>query len=492
VSEVLPDGGAPAFINRPPALLGGGIAAEYVSIPLMDPVAGALALIHADGSWRAWVALALPVLLALVAGRVFCGWLCPFGVLARGLDRLLDLAPWRPRYRVPRRRPLRWLVLGGAIAASLMGVHLLLYLSLPYLLLQQSVYAMWLLGGGGAVLAVLLGLLVAGVIIGPTSYCAALCPTGAALSFLGRARPMQLTIAEPSACGRRCQLCDDACWLHLDPASGDAGPDCDLCMRCVAVCPRSNLRFKVGKTAGAVWPILPLLVVACGFSVLLASPVTAEPPMRKPRLLLEREHTQGAVTLAISVVDFSGVALDADVQAPPDSAEVSLFLARGARGKADVRGVLPRREVYAGPLRLRLQRTGVTEAEILSFDAPTSPISTSERTIYRRRLHRPLAAGDAITLHPVRGWLEQPVTWIVPPTGSAASSIVGLQCFGAALLIFIGVLSLAFAVAANGRDDSNAKRARAMQSTVDGTPDRDLQTGRPPLAARLHTGEGRL
>ncbi|MDH3604437.1 MAG: hypothetical protein OEU26_32935 [Candidatus Tectomicrobia bacterium] len=319
---------------------------------------------------------------------------------------------------------------------------------------------MWLLGGGGAVLAVLLGLLAAGVIIEPTSYCAALCPTGAALSLLGRARPVQLTIAEPLACGRRCQLCDEACWLHLDPASGDPGPDCDLCMRCVSVCPRSNLRFKVGKTADAVWPILPLLVVAWGLSALLAPPVTAETPMRKPRLLLEREHTQGAVTLAISMVDFSGVALDADAQASPDSVELSLFLARGARGKADERGVLPRREVYAGPLTLRLQRTGGSEAEVFSFDAPTSPISTPERTIYRRRLHRPLAAGDAVILDPIRGWLEQSVTWMVPPTGSAVSSIAGLSFFGAALLTFIGVLSLTFAVVANWRDDCKVVRSK--------------------------------
>lgn len=457
VIGVLATTGTPAFMDRPPPLLGGGIAAKYISVPLMDPVAGALALMVTPGSRRAWVALSLPVLLALVAGRFFCGWLCPFGMLARGVDRLLDLFPRWPRYRLPQRRPLRWLILGGAMIASLMGVHLLLYISLPYLILQQSIYAMWLLGGGGAVLSVLFGLLVAGVIMGPTSYCAALCPTGAALSLLGRARPLRLALVEPSACGRQCQLCNTACWLHLDPASGDPGPDCDLCMRCVAVCPRSNLRFQVGQAASTMLSRLTPLVIVLGILLWLAPPAVAA-PMRKPRLLLEREQTLAATTLAISIVDFSGVALDADAQTPPDRVDVSLFLARGARRGVDAQGVLTQREVYTGPLLLRLQRRGATEVEIFSFDGPTSPISTSKRTIYRQRLWHPLAPGDAVTLDPVPGWLEQPLTWIVPSRGHAVFSLAGLQYVAAALLIFAGMLSCALAVAPKAQTRLDVKR----------------------------------
>ncbi len=399
VSDNLPSAEMGELVGEINPFIGGGIAAEHVSIPLMDPIAGTLALMSAQGSGRSLVALALPVLLALVAGRVFCGWFCPFGVVARFIDRQLDLLPWRPRFQIPPRRPLRWLVLGGAIMASSMGLHWLLYISLPYLLLQQASYAIWLLGGGGTVLAVLLGLLVAGLILGPTSYCATLCPTGAVLSLLGRARPLRLTIATPSACGNRCNLCNEACWLHLDPASGDAGPDCDLCMRCVSVCPRSNLRFTVSKRLGMAKFFF--LMAGCLTVSLIAPPVAADSPMRQPRLLLEREHTQDNVTLAISVVDFSGVSLDADAPEKLEGIEISLFVARGERGAADARGVLPPREVYAGPLTVQLQRTGENEREMVTFEAPTSPISTVERTIYRRRLKRPVQQGDQVILKPI-------------------------------------------------------------------------------------------
>jgi ferredoxin-type protein NapH len=446
LATLLPYGTATELIRHIDLFRGGGIAADYLSIPLMDPLAGALAMLSSHITWRALLALALPILIAVLAGRVFCGWLCPFGVFARGIDRLLDRLSWQPRWQIPSRRPMRWVVLGGAIIASLLGVHLLLYLSLPYLLLQQAVYAGWLLGGGSAVLAVLLGLLVAGLLLGPTSYCATLCPTGATLSLLGRLRPLRLGMAAPSACGAHCNLCNEACWLHLDPASGDAGPDCDLCMRCVATCPRSNLRVTVSKTfhTDMATPLI-WLTVLCSTFLLIAPPATADAPMRKPRLLLEREHTQGAVTLSFSVVDFTGVTLDADARQPLEAIEVSLFLARGKRGAADARGLLPRREVYRGPLTLQLKHAASHDIKAVQFEAPTSPISTVERTIYRQRLNLRLVAGDHITLMPVTGWLEQPITWAIPSTGATGSPLISLQFFVAAAMIFGGVLSLAFA-----------------------------------------------
>ena len=442
VAATLPRGQWAELAESAHQLLGGGIAFEFFSIPLMDPVTGTLALINTPGSWRALVAVILPVLIALVAGRVFCGWLCPFGVVARFLDHLLDLLPWRPRYRLPRRRPLRWVVLGIAIIASVLGMHLLLYISLPYLLLQQASYAIWLLGGSGAVLAVLLGLLVAGLILGPTSYCAALCPTGAVLSFLGRKRPLHLTIAAPSVCGTHCHLCDEACWLHLDPASGDPGPDCDLCMRCVSACPRSNLRFTLVKKHSVTAALL--LLTMCGTMTLFATPADAKAPRRKPRLLLEHEQTHGPVTAALSVVDLSGVALDADARKRLAGIEVSLFLARGERGAPDARGVLPGRDVYAGPVTLRLHQVKADNGETIHFRAPTSPISTVKRTIYRQRLTIQMTPGDTITLAPIPGWLNQPVTWVIPPGGAAGSSWLRFQFFGAAIMIFLGLLSLAF------------------------------------------------
>jgi hypothetical protein len=93
-------------------------------------------------------------------------------------------------------------------------------------------------------------------------------------------------------------------------------------------------------------------------------------------------------------------------------------------------------------LRRNVRQAG--DGETIHFQAPTSPISTVKRTIYRQRLTMQLASGDTITLHPLAGWLDQPVTWVIPPVRAASSAWLRLQFFGAAVIVFLGLLSLAF------------------------------------------------
>ena len=139
----LPAGEPAASAYRVNRVLGGGIAMDVVGIPAMDPLAGGLAMIGSGWTLRSALALGLPVLLGLLAGRVFCGYLCVFGVLSRTLERFLMLFSPLPRFRTPKARPLRFGVLVISVLASLLGMHMVLYVSLPYLLLQQSVYAAW-------------------------------------------------------------------------------------------------------------------------------------------------------------------------------------------------------------------------------------------------------------------------------------------------------------------------------------------------------------
>ena len=297
------------------------------------------------------------------------------------------------------------MLLIAATLASLIGVHWFLYLSLPYLLLQQASYAIWLLGGGGVVLALLLVFVVAGVFLGPTSYCATLCPTGAVLSLLGRAKPVNLYVDSLPSCGSHCGLCNEACWLALKPASGNAGPDCDLCTRCFDVCPRSNLRIGLGK-ARTVLRVFPFTLFI-GLQLSLALPAMGEAPQRTPRLLFESERMLAGVHTAISVVDLSGVALDADALDRLSGVEISVTLARGERQQADEDGLFPDRELYRGPLRLRIE-SAAEGTQYVDFLTPTSPISAPERTIYRRRLPLQLEVADQVILEPIEGWIREP------------------------------------------------------------------------------------
>ena len=473
LAERLPLGEAARRAHRTNRLLGGGLGVEALGIPAADPVAGTFALLRAGATPKAWLAVGLPVLLALLAGRVFCGWLCPFGTLARTLGRFLDRLRW-PRFRIPDRRPVRWLVLAAALAAGLVGSHALLYLSLPHLLVQQTVYRAWLLGGGSAILGVLLGLLIAATLFGPTTYCATVCPTGALLAGLGRRRLARLRIAQVQDCGLRCVQCDRACWLQLHPTTGDPGPDCDLCARCVGACPRSNLRVGLGqgplKTIRAPGgqqatdpPAGGRLGAAAALVLALLFPAAAE-AVSQPRLVLRGELERDGVTVAVAAVDLTGVRLDADATDAQSGVELSVFVARGVRGPADERGRLPSRQVYGGPLEVRIETASGDRVHTLSLPAPNSPRSTPRRTIYRwQGLAGELKTGDIVELRPIAGWLDEPPSWRIPEADLPRSPRVMARSVVAATLGFSGLLSLALA-ARPKRNETAAGRGRAVSA----------------------------
>ena len=456
----LPLGDAPRMAYESTGLAGGGSGVDYFGIGFSDPVAGFVSIAFGGQVSVATVlAWAMTVTLGLLAGRVFCGWFCPFGSLARGLEALMARSPvqW-PRLEPPRTRALRYVLLAAVVVLGGFGLHCLLYFSLPHVLVQQSVYAMWLMGGGGAALGALLGLVFACMAFGPTNYCAVLCPTGAALALAGRVRRVHLRIADVARCGHACELCSRACWLALDPAAGDPGPDCDLCARCSQVCPHDNLEIGVVRPvhrgdrhghrgvpsamAGLV-ALLMLAGAACG-----TAPDRARETI-KPRLLLESHTTVNAVDYALAVIDMQGIELDANDGVTQQGTELSLYVARGPVGALDPRGAMaPRAEIYTGPLTISLRAPGQPAYARLEFSGPNQPVSTPHRSVYRRRIaDRPLA-GHEIVLAELPGWSEGARVWRIPRenTGSDPEQmfVAGLAAaflFGGAMAWALGVRS---------------------------------------------------
>ena len=438
--EVLPVGEAAARAHTLNLLKGGGIASELFGIAAMDPLAGTLALMERGLDGRGLVALSLPIVLGLLMGRFFCGWLCPFGTLARWLDAIADLLPLHRRIALPSARLLRVVLVAVSLLVGFAGFHLVLYLLLPYLLLQQAVYALWLLGGSSVALSLMVGLLLAGLLFGPTTYCATLCPTGGVLAWLGRWRRVRLTVSEPKACGRHCQLCSRACWLSLDPASGDPGPECDLCARCVPACPRTNLVVTFRRSRKSL-PVVTGCLLALSLPSGEAHAEPAADRVNKPNLVLDVERELSGVTLAISAVDMTGVEY-AGGTGLRSGVEVSVFMARGERGPPDERGLLPSRDVYRGPLTLAITR-GDGRVTRVPFEAPNSPRSTQRRAIYLAEVAESLTAGDEISILPVPGWLDDGASFAVESRGVDPGPARWVAFGLAGGLLFAGLLSLA-------------------------------------------------
>lgn len=148
--------------------------------------------------WLAIALFALPLLAALLVGRVFCGSVCPLGALQEVvLVRFLTVPPAVDRAL----RLIPWVLLIVASVLAWTGGDWLICLLDPFV----HVFRM---AGPPALLGVALVVLLLATVIG-RPYCRYLCPYGALLGSCSRLALRRVTVT-PSVC-IQCHLCANAC-----------------------------------------------------------------------------------------------------------------------------------------------------------------------------------------------------------------------------------------------------------------------------------------
>lgn len=214
------------------AVVGNMYALRLGSIPLADPVAAAqVAAAGEVPGWSLYLGSLLTLVLALAAGRFFCGWLCPYGLLSEWL--------WRRRKNETGRsgpHPWRWraaLTAVGLAGTALWGAPLLNVFSAPGLISL----APQLGAAAGTALFPVAGMLALEGITGRRWWCRALCPQALPLmaaAWCGRRLPFRLAARRRSgrcSCGAGEAPCATACSLGLNPR-GKAEPSAALCTQC--------------------------------------------------------------------------------------------------------------------------------------------------------------------------------------------------------------------------------------------------------------------
>lgn len=231
-----------AFLTKRKRLRWVSLGATLVFLGFVD--GGFLSVSHIGSALRVGpgVVLGDPGLLLLVGftvvttllwGRVFCGYLCPFGVLQDLLERLV---PRRLRRELPpavHRNATRVkygvLVLVLAPAALGSGVSLFQYFE-PFgtVFFPSRSLLLWVIAAG---------ILAASAAV-PRFYCRYACPLGAALALGSLLAPLRIRRVEQ--CGV-CKVCEQGC-----PTRAIRGGDIDFeeCVRC-NVC-----EVKLARKAG--------------------------------------------------------------------------------------------------------------------------------------------------------------------------------------------------------------------------------------------------
>ncbi len=173
------------------------------------------------------------VLTTLLWGRVFCGYLCPFGALQDLLDRVV---PARFKRELPRALHQRaTLVKYGVLAVVLLPAAVGSSLSLFQYV--EPFGTVFFLSTSVVLWSIALFFLGAAAVV-PRFYCRYVCPLGASLALGSLVSPFRIRRVEQ--CGV-CKVCEGAC-----PTGAIHGPEVDFkeCVRC-NVC-EINLEEKAG------------------------------------------------------------------------------------------------------------------------------------------------------------------------------------------------------------------------------------------------------
>ena len=305
----------------------GGWPAAVVNAPMrLDPLA-MLAHLLASRTFLASSALALSVVvLTLVFGRVWCGWLCPLGTL---LD-WIPLRNWR-RNTVKVSEGWRGVKYGllmtvlvaavftnltllvldpltilfrtlstavwpavdqivTAVETSLYGVPLLQpavgafdRLVRPVALPIEPVFYRYTLLYAGFFLGV-----IATNLLAPRFWCRYVCPLGALLGLLSKVAPVRRKVNEQcTACGRCEAICPTGTIKGKDGFASDPS-ECTMCMACSASCPEDAIHFPL-RAPDPEWkrydPDRRHLLTALGASV-------AGIGLFQSNLLAKRDHSR--------------------------------------------------------------------------------------------------------------------------------------------------------------------------------------------------------
>ncbi len=228
----------------------------------IDPLVGFATAITTGTIYKGLILGLVLLIPTLLLGRVFCNWMCPYGILHHFIGWLFGKGRGAEQERIEsnRYKPIygaKYVILAGMLAAALFG-SLQIGLLDPICLFHRSlttavlpavnmaapgsVYVEQYFHVGAWVVGFLLFFLVAMNVFIPRFFCRVLCPLGAFLGVLSRFAVWRID-RDPGKCVD-CDLCLKNCEGASDPHTMLRKSECFVCFNCVEDCPEDAISFK--------------------------------------------------------------------------------------------------------------------------------------------------------------------------------------------------------------------------------------------------------
>jgi polyferredoxin len=234
----------------------------------MDPLVTFATALSTHTVYR-WLWRAMWILVpTLLLGRVFCGWICPYGTLHNFIGWVFNIRKNRHNIEANMYRPAFQLKYVGLVVFLVLALFGSLQIGLldPICLLIRS-FAVAIKPGVDAALpaqldfltaspgvndarvfagAVFVGLMLVALVgmnlVIPRFFCRVLCPLGAFLGVLSRWAVFRID-RDVTKC-TDCNLCLRHCEGASDPQAALRKSECFVCFNCIDDCPEDALSFK--------------------------------------------------------------------------------------------------------------------------------------------------------------------------------------------------------------------------------------------------------
>jgi polyferredoxin len=217
------------------------------------------------------VLLAGVIILGILLGRYFCGWICMFGGLQEFIG-MLGNKIFKKRFTISQKadnilRYLKYLVLLVVLVLTWRVGELIIRPYDPFVAyahLSTGLASVW---SEFAVGLVILGMTLLASLFYDRVFCRYLCPMGAFLGILSKTGIYRIK-REDNTC-TKCSLCDKKCPVNIDISSKPVikSAECINCLECVTVCPTKKETLYItifGKK------VRPVIVAVAGLSIYIA------------------------------------------------------------------------------------------------------------------------------------------------------------------------------------------------------------------------------